>query len=157
MFALTCTSRQRGPPPLKIHLGDMGSAVGCTVGPGGAQSPNTVLCFSGQKIASRCNNLPPRPSARHFSRTKMTSYAGVQLFIAGLVWTGHCCRAVCRFCVHCAVRYEIRDASLTCARKPTRVSLICRTEPTTKKWKTEKLKSQKQICSEVSVNTSGNP
>jgi len=25
-------------------------------------------------------------------------------------------------------------------------------EPTTKKWKTEKLKNEKRICSEVSVN-----
>ena len=39
------------------------------------------------------------------------------------------------------LRYDtIRDAILTCARKPTRVSLIYRTEPTTKKCKTEKLK-----------------
>ena len=30
-------------------------------------------------------------------------------------------------------------------------------EPTTKKWKTKKLKSTKQICSEVLVNSSGNP
>jgi len=38
----------------------------------------------------------------------------------------------------------IRDAILTCAQKPTWVSLIYRTEPTTKKWKTEKkLKSEK--------------
>ena len=36
----------------------------------------------------------------------------------------------------------IRDAILTCARKPTWVRLIYRTEPTTKKWKTEKLKSK---------------
>jgi len=37
------------------------------------------------------------------------------------------------------IRYDtIRDAILTCARKPTRVSLIYRTEPTTKKCKTEK-------------------
>jgi len=35
--------------------------------------------------------------------------------------------------------------------------LINRTEPTTKKWKTEKLKSEKRICSEVSVNDPGNP
>ena len=35
------------------------------------------------------------------------------------------------------MRYDIRD------QKPTRVSLIYRTEPTTKKWKTEKLKSKK--------------
>jgi len=36
----------------------------------------------------------------------------------------------------------IRDAILTCAQKPTWVSLICRTETTTKKCKTEKLKSE---------------
>jgi len=45
---------------------------------------------------------------------------------------------------------------LTCARKLTRVSLIYRTEPTTrhKKWKTKKkLKTKTRICSEVSVNS----
>jgi len=31
------------------------------------------------------------------------------------------------------------------------------TEPTTKKWKTEKLKSKNRICSEVPVNSPGNP
>jgi len=36
-----------------------------------------------------------------------------------------------------------RYAISTCARKPTRVRLIYRTEPTTKKWKTENLKSRK--------------
>ena len=40
-----------------------------------------------------------------------------------------------------AVRYDtIRDAILTCARKPTRVSLIYRTEPTTKKCKNRRKK-----------------
>jgi len=51
----------------------------------------------------------------------------------------------------------IRDDILTYAQKPTRVSLIYGTEPATKKWKTEKLKSNKPICSEVSVNSPGNP
>ena len=51
----------------------------------------------------------------------------------------------------------IQDAILTCAWKPTWVSLIYRTEPTTKKWKTEELKSRKWICSEVTVNSPGNP
>ena len=38
-----------------------------------------------------------------------------------------------------AIRYDtIRDASLTCARKPTWVSLIYRTEPTSKKCKNRK-------------------
>ena len=35
----------------------------------------------------------------------------------------------------------IRDAILTCNQKLTRVSLIYRTEPTTKKWKKTKLRS----------------
>ena len=51
----------------------------------------------------------------------------------------------------------IQDAILTCVWKPTWVSLIYRTEPTTKKYKTEKLKSKKRICSEVTVNSLGNP
>ena len=56
------------------------------------------------------------------------------------------------------LRYDtIRDAILTCARKPTWVSLIYRTEPTTKKCKNRKTKSRKQICSEMTVNSPGNP
>ena len=56
------------------------------------------------------------------------------------------------------LRYDtIRDAILTCARKPTWVSLIYRTEPTTKKCKNRKTKSRKQICSEITVNSPGNP
>jgi len=42
------------------------------------------------------------------------------------------------------LRYDtIRDAILMCAQKPTWVSLIYCAETTTKKWKTEKLKSRK--------------
>jgi len=44
-----------------------------------------------------------------------------------------------------------------CAQKLTCISLIYRTEPTTKKWKNGKTKVKKQICSEVSVNSPGNP
>jgi len=41
--------------------------------------------------------------------------------------------------IYDTIRYDtIRDAILTCARKPTWVSWIYRTEPTTKKCKTEK-------------------
>ena len=55
------------------------------------------------------------------------------------------------------IRYDtIRDVILTCARKPTWVSLIYRTEPTTKKCKNRKTKSRKQTCSEITVNSSGN-
>ena len=57
------------------------------------------------------------------------------------------------------LRYDtIRDAILTCARKPTWVSLIYRTEPTTEKCNNrKKTKSRKQICSEITVNSPGNP
>ena len=55
-------------------------------------------------------------------------------------------RFSCRRCasaVYLLSSYDtIRDAILMCARKPTRVSLIYRTEPTTKNCKTEKLKSK---------------
>jgi len=51
----------------------------------------------------------------------------------------------------------IRDAILTCARKPTWLSLIYRTQPTTKKCKNRTTKSRKQICSEITVNSPGNP
>ena len=62
-------------------------------------------------------------------------------------------------CELTSMRYDtIRDAILTCARKPARVGLIYRTEPTTKKCKTrKKTKSRRQICSEITVNTPGNP
>ena len=56
------------------------------------------------------------------------------------------------------IRYDtIRDAILTCARNPTWVSLIYRTQPTTKKCKNRKTKSRKQICSEITVNSPENP
>ena len=56
------------------------------------------------------------------------------------------------------IRYDtIRDAILMCARKPTWVSLIYRTQPTAKKCKNRKTKSRKQICSEITVNSPGNP
>jgi len=49
----------------------------------------------------------------------------------------------CRGCASRSIRYDtIRDAVLTCARKPTWVSLTYRTETTTKRFKTEKLKSK---------------
>jgi len=56
------------------------------------------------------------------------------------------------------IRYDtIRDAILTCARKPTWVSLIYHTEPTIKKCKNrKKTKSRKQICPEITVNSPGN-
>jgi len=57
------------------------------------------------------------------------------------------------YCHTLTIRYDtIPDAVLTCARKPTWVSLIYRTETTSKKCKTEKLK---QIWSEVTVKVWG--
>jgi len=57
------------------------------------------------------------------------------------------CPLVCLCCslktfLHAVYYDTIRDATLTCARKPTWVSLIYRTETTTKNCKTEKLKSK---------------
>jgi len=66
------------------------------------------------------------------------------------------CRSIAR--TRGELRHDtIRDAILTCARKPTWVSLIYRTEPTTKKCENRKTKSRKQICSEITVNSPGNP
>ena len=60
--------------------------------------------------------------------------------------------------VYTLIYDTIRDAILTCARKPTWVSLIYRTEPTTKKCRNrKKTKSRKQICSEITANSPGNP
>jgi len=47
------------------------------------------------------------------------------------------------------------DATLTCGQKLTRVSLICRTEPTTEKWKTEKLKTD--VLRSIGKQSAGNP
>jgi len=54
-----------------------------------------------------------------------------------------------------AIQYDtMRDTVLTCAQKPTLLSVNYRTEPKTKMRKTEKLKKyKKRICSEISVNT----
>jgi len=60
--------------------------------------------------------------------------------------------------IHHSLRDDtIRDAILMCAQKPTSVSLIYRMEPTSKKWKTEKVEIKKRIFSAVSVNSPGNP
>jgi len=54
------------------------------------------------------------------------------------------------------IRYDtIRDAILTYARKPTWVSLIYCTEPTTKKCKNRKTKSRKQIMLRNNSELSG--
>ena len=51
-----------------------------------------------------------------------------------------------------AIRYDmIRDAILTCAQKPTWISLIYCTEATTKNVKQKNEKVKKRICSEVKV------
>ena len=55
--------------------------------------------------------------------------------------------------VLCTYYTMIRDAILTCARKPTRVISIYRTKTTTKKCKNRK--SKKRICSEVTVKVWG--
>jgi len=54
-------------------------------------------------------------------------------------------------------RYYFRYYFTVQLKAKTWVSLIYDTEPTTKKCKAEKLKSNKRICSEVTVNSLGNP
>ena len=57
---------------------------------------------------------------------------------------------------HTTIRYGTR-CYVTCAEKPIRVSLIYRTEPKTKKWKTKKNYEVKmRIRKEVSVNNPRN-
>jgi len=70
------------------------------------------------------------------------SYVTVTLCISGSITVVPC--GLLRFQADpIQTKYDtIRDAILTCARKPTWVSLIYRTEPTTKNCKTEKLKSK---------------
>jgi len=68
----------------------------------------------------------------------------------------HLCVCACPGCSD--IWYNMtRDAILTCNQKLTWISLICHTEPTTKKWKNRKTKMLKRICSEVLVDSPGNP
>jgi len=88
-----------------------------------------------------------------------------------------CCRCMSHQCVACyhyramvtgsigsrwckcseKVRYDtIRDAILTCTRKPTWVSLIYRTKTTTKKYKTEKIKVKTDML-RTNSKSLGNP
>ena len=59
--------------------------------------------------------------------------------------------------ISCSSWDTIRDAVLTCAQKLTWVSLVYSMEPTTKKVENRKVRSKKQICSEMSINSWGNP
>jgi len=55
--------------------------------------------------------------------------------------------SACASSAQWVLQYDtIRDAILTCARKPTWVSLIYRTETTTKNCKTEKLESKNRYA-----------
>ena len=99
--------------------------------------------------------------SRQFLKSHVTGRWGIYKCIrrCSLSWVGdnicHCCAVMTLWC---GIRYDtIRDAILTCARKPTWVSLIYRMQPTTKKCKNGTTKSRKQICSEITVNSPGNP
>ena len=89
---------------------------------------------------------------------KECDYNGFQLRVSSPQITCNISKGINRWLCQCCdtIRYDtIRDVILTCARKPTWVSLIYRTEPTTKRCKTEKLKTKKRINSDVSVNSLG--
>ena len=73
-----------------------------------------------------------------------STYVRPNLFIFRHSLTRRLFTAARSACRYTSARYflqfrrdTIRDAVLTCAQKLTLVSLIYRTEPTTKKWKTE--------------------
>jgi len=57
------------------------------------------------------------------------------------------------------VQYDTIDDILTCAQKPTWFSFVCRTEPTTEKWKTEnyKVKTDMLRINSKQSGESGNP
>jgi len=87
---------------------------------------------------------------------QLNARANLHVIVVYLCCIMQCCSA--RQLVSCTIRYDtIRDVILTCARKPTWVSLIYHTEPTIKKCKNRKTTSRKQICSEITVNCLGNP
>ena len=97
--------------------------------------------------------MPPRPSGTHppVLSSRVITWALTRASQSSLHHrTNHNCQAA-------SLSDTIRDAILRCNQKLTRVSLIYRTEPTSKKWKNrKKTKSKKCICSEVLVNSPGN-
>jgi len=80
--------------------------------------------------------VPPRSQSSVFwysSPARLSAYSGTGDAIS------QSSSSSLHFSTYSQVRYDtIRDAILTCARKPTWVSLIYRTEPTTKKCKNRK-------------------
>jgi len=97
-------------------------------------------------LRSYCRSLRNTGTGTSYSGQKTPRMAGLQSFRANLGRQ----RLVDTTCIgtirYDTIRYDIRDVILTCARKPTRVSLIYRTETTTKNCKTVKLKSKNRCA-----------
>jgi len=116
--------------------------------------------FEALKLQFVASSSPyPRLARKSWDCGQRKCFSGTENFQSCL-WSASRSRAMCccRWCgdddcifMTAGVRYDtirydtigLRDAILTCAREPTRVSLICRTETTTKSCKTEKLTSKK--------------
>ena len=120
---------------------------------------NLTRCHAGvcslawHVMQSRCHSLSGRcyctPPARYGSARLITSLPAENIYSPVNIQQHKNKKDM--------IRYDtLQDAVLTCARKPIWVSSIYHTEPTTKKCKTEKLKSKKRIWSEVTVNNLGN-
>ena len=123
-----------------------------------ASSPIFVRCTKDQN--SQCTTisglcLQSSPKLCPVSGLSQSSRQTVPHTHAVLRQRSFCCRQ--RY----AIRYDtIRDVILTCAWKPTWVSLIYCMETTAKKCKNRKTKNstvKDGMCSEVTVNSLGNP
>ena len=74
--------------------------------------------------------------------------------LIGLLISGKWCKIyIYTASTNDTIRYEMQYVR----SKANMSQLIYRTEPTTKKCRIEKLKSRKQICSEITANSLGNP
>ena len=90
------------------------------------------------------------------SRTAMHHLPDVAAYGALAGWSSLSRLTDCNYIV--TIWYDtIRDAILTCARKLTWVSLIYRTETTTKKCKTEKLQSKNEYMLRSNSRSLENP
>ena len=102
-------------------------------------------------VATTTSNMPA--CTAHKIKKATVRYASNNMFSG-------CCCCYCYYYYYyrfTAIRYDtIRDAILTCARKPTWVDLIYRMETTTKIVKTEKkLKSKNRYVRTVTVKVWG--
>ena len=110
-------------------------------------------------ISSPCRRRSRRPAACLPSTTRPDRYASRYVQSVHNYTHFTATRLSCRVGLrHDTTRHvTIRDAVLTCARKPTLASLIYRTEPTTRQGKTEKRKSKNGYAQKYRLTVLGIP